>query len=372
MNQSEKDLSLDTDLISKKKSGKSSSASHSINSVCNHEKPIEFLDKKAEDKKIVKKTLPATTKSVRKKTPSSRATANGLLMDLPTESVQYAKREDDCVGDDRRRVAEPTDGMNAEKEEGRKNIFRVDDGVMVVRPQVDVDEYANREEVESEQKTNPAFVMHLAKRDRETLSVNKLSTNSNTEDLKRGNNYCMYLPVVLNSVPCNAMIDSGNVWRNVISESFAKKLGLQKKDLKPLGTVSVGTAKAGAELSVLGQVRRPLELRLGGLPKKFKIQPAVIRGLSMPLNLSGPFMKAQGIDQLHSKNCIRVMGRLLPLSRMPNPPRSEISTVSPVYIAKRTTIQPAQQAWIRARLPEVERGRMPAGDCLIKGSSNSK
>ena len=44
-----------------------------------------------------------------------------------------------------------------------------------------------------------------------------------------------------------------------------------------------------------------------------KIRPVVIEGLSMGLNISGPYLAKRGIDQIHSKNSLLLDGKLLPL-----------------------------------------------------------
>ena len=85
-----------------------------------------------------------------------------------------------------------------------------------------------------------------------------------------------------------ALVDSGNMFRNVISYQFLQKMGLSESDLRPISDTTVGTAKKGDRLQVLGETKKTLPLRLGGLPFSFKIRPAVIKGLSMEVNLCGP------------------------------------------------------------------------------------
>ena len=118
-----------------------------------------------------------------------------------------------------------------------------------------------------------------------------------------------------------AFVDGGNVFRSVISEEFYRKLpGVQ---LRPIEIDSIGTASESARLKVLGRVHRPLKLTLLGQPFSFKFQPVVLRGLSMEVNISGPFMKRNEWDELHSRNCLRIKGREVPLqSGAKNPVRT--------------------------------------------------
>ena len=130
--------------------------------------------------------------------------------------------------------------------------------------------------------------------------------------------YHRYLPVRVNGVKCDALVDSGNTWRCVISTDFMKKLGIRKEDLTPLRSKGVSTARNGEQMEVLGEVPRPLQLSLGAGDVYLPFNPVVLRDLGMALNISGPFLKNHGLDQLHSKNAIRYRGLLLPLKCAPS------------------------------------------------------
>ena len=125
--------------------------------------------------------------------------------------------------------------------------------------------------------------------------------------------YCKFLPITIRNAATTALIDSGNLWRNAISEDFFRFLGLTKEDLKPIAQEQVGTAKKSATLEVLGETRQYIHLFLGKLPVAFRFKPVIIKGLSMPINIGGPFLKKHNIDQLHIKNALRVQGQLIPL-----------------------------------------------------------
>ncbi len=146
-------------------------------------------------------------------------------------------------------------------------------------------------------------------------------------------NYRYKVPFTIGGRSGFALLDSGNVWRCCISSEFATELGLTKADLKPMPGTRVSTAKEGAELTVLGEVRKPLKLQLGAVPTKFNFYPVVLDDLSMAVNISGPFMRRHNIDQLHSQNAIRVQSQLIPLATIaPQEERQREAPFSGAYI----------------------------------------
>ena len=154
-----------------------------------------------------------------------------------------------------------------------------------------------------------------------------------SEEAEAAQDYCRYVHVHVGETSCSALVDSGNVWRNAISAKFMKKLGLTTDDLRPLSTKTIGTAKTGASLTVLGEVKTSLRLKLGGgTDKTFKTRPVVIQGLSMPLNISGPFLKLHKIDQLHSKDSLRVQGRDIALLKPLEKRQKRMQCYAPQYM----------------------------------------
>jgi hypothetical protein len=111
--------------------------------------------------------------------------------------------------------------------------------------------------------------------------------------------YCMYINCHLGPLSVPALLDSGNVWRNVMSERLLKKLGLGPNNLQSLSISKIQTAKIGASLEILGELKKRVHLQLGGCQTRFRCRPVVVRGLTHDLNLSGPFLRQNQIDQLH-------------------------------------------------------------------------
>jgi hypothetical protein len=90
-------------------------------------------------------------------------------------------------------------------------------------------------------------------------------------------------PMFIGGVIYKAMVDSGNLWKNVLSLDFLHQLELTRDDLQEVpGIQEVGTAKSGTGLKVLGELKTPIHLRFGGCATRFKCRPVVLEGLSMP------------------------------------------------------------------------------------------
>jgi hypothetical protein len=194
---------------------------------------------------------------------------------------------------------------------------------------------------------------------------------SSVDDDKEGSNsFCKYLPIRINNYTCSTLVDSGNIWRNAISKDFAlNHMKLTEADIRPLSTKTIGTAKDGASMRVLGEVTRPLPLQLGGISTCLKTRPVVVEGLSMPFNLSGPFLKQHKIDQIHSEDCICFQGHDVKLLKRRKGSYTDVeAALSNVYVVKKTVVKPMQHATVTLRAAEVEQKSMPAGDCVVTGS----
>jgi hypothetical protein len=168
----------------------------------------------------------------------------------------------------------------------------------------------------------------------------------------------------------SALVDSGNIWPNAISKDFAiNHMKLTEAAIRPLSTKTIGTAKDGASMRVLGEVTRPLPLQLGGISTCLKTRPVVVESLSMPFNLAGPFLKKHKIDQIHSEDCIRFQGHDVKLLKRRKGSYTDVETaLSNVYVVKKTVVKPMQHAIVTLRAAEVEQKSMPTGNCVVTGS----
>jgi hypothetical protein len=114
-------------------------------------------------------------------------------------------------------------------------------------------------------------------------------------------------------------------------------------------------------MRVLGEVIRPLPLQLGGISTCLKTQPVVVEGLSMPLNLAGPFLKKHKLDQIHSQDCIRFQGHDVKLLKRRKGSYTNVeAALSNVYLVEKSVVKPMQHANGTLRAAEVEQKTMPA------------
>ena len=139
--------------------------------------------------------------------------------------------------------------------------------------------------------------------------------NQLSRDHRTIGNFKPLCPIKLNNCSSFALIDSGNVIVNAISEKFALRLfsGKLEENLQPLSYTHIGTADQKARMRVLGVTKQPLILRFGGASVRFYTSPIVIRDLNTDVNISGPFLADNGIDQIHSKGALKVKGKLVRL-----------------------------------------------------------
>jgi hypothetical protein len=147
--------------------------------------------------------------------------------------------------------------------------------------------------------------------------------------LKHSRPYKYFVPMSIGGVIGKAMVDSGNLWKNVLSLDFHHQPGQTRDDLREVPEIQeVGTAKSGTGLKVVGELKTPIHLRFGGCATHFKCRPVVLESLSMPFNLSGPFLAQFGIDQIHSEGALKVR-RFFCLPRSTR--RPTWSRLSPTY-----------------------------------------
>ena len=130
-------------------------------------------------------------------------------------------------------------------------------------------------------------------------------------------------------------------------------MGWSLDRLVPAGLRTVGTAKAGAALTVLGEFPRPVPLELvsGAVRVRLMTKPVVIEGLTMDVNICGPFLRSNGIDQLHSQGVLSVRGTHIPLLR---PQEAQYVCASvPIYVDGDQVIPPLCDAPLAVVAPEV-------------------
>ena len=107
-----------------------------------------------------------------------------------------------------------------------------------------------------------------------------------------------------------ALVDSGNLFGDIMSEKLAKIL---KLTIKPCNS-KAGTAVSNQKVHVLGKAD-PFELFLEGLQDPIVISPFIIRNLSHDLNLGEAFLRKYKADLKFegSKVTLNINGQKLDL-----------------------------------------------------------
>ena len=177
--------------------------------------------------------------------------------------------------------------------------------------------------------------------------------------------YVSHCSIQIENHHTDALVDSGNLVGNAMSWDFAQRMGLREEDLEQDSQFqAVNTAKKNSPMKILGRPKKRLRLRLAGLGCTFFTKPLIIQGLSMNFNLSGPFMRHHQIDQLHSQNCLKVQGKIVPLfSHKNNREKTERECL--VYLEEKTIVPGKQIMNLPVRIPEIESGRASPGTGVI-------
>ena len=160
-----------------------------------------------------------------------------------------------------------------------------------------------------------------------------------------------------------ALVDSGNLFNNVMSAECAQRMGITSNQLAAPGKrASIGTAKKGANLRILGQLKKPIQLQftpaLG-----FPTRPIVLEGLSMDFNICGPFLKKHGIDQLHSEDCLRIQGHKIPLS-----PEGDRIGQAGLFVAHDEVVPAMTMRLLPCVVPNQHRHQLKGRSGLVEGS----
>ena len=83
------------------------------------------------------------------------------------------------------------------------------------------------------------------------------------------------------------MIDSGNTVGDLVSEEFARRLGLEGDEVQD--HIAVPTAATATTVLVVRRCRE-MTAKLEGIEGEFTIRPLVVRGLTHPVNLGQHFL----------------------------------------------------------------------------------
>ena len=119
-----------------------------------------------------------------------------------------------------------------------------------------------------------------------------------------------------NRIVVKALIDSGNVTINAMSDVLARIIfgNDLTPHVKPIN-LFIGSAKRGkgGQLDIIGRLIIPIEIRFTGTSKIFRTRPLVIRNFTSRFNIAGTFMAFNKIDHLYSRECLQIGDETAPL-----------------------------------------------------------
>ena len=214
---------------------------------------------------------------------------------------------------------------------------------------------------------SPKKKMHPLQRLEQICNVFRNSELENVECEEDYSQYQIYLPARVEHMTVTAMMDSGNLWRSALSWDLAQKLGLTPKDIRPIpGYSKIGTAARGGQLEVMGETRKKLRINLGGGTKDILCKPVIIRNLSMSCNLSGPFLKKNKIDLLHTGDAM-IQGRKVPMHTKTGTFEKMASTYSVIYTTENVTVEPWEMCRIPTVASAVQKGDIVTKSLLVMG-----
>ena len=193
-----------------------------------------------------------------------------------------------------------------------------------------------------------------------TKNPEPLIASLENESKEANSPYCKYAIVKIQDIAGAALIDSGNTWKSAISEEFADRLGIEKKDLKAIPVQGLKTAAGEEGLQVLGETKHHLYISLDTMTSKLKFKPAVIRGLSMHVNISGPFLKKHHISHFPAHDCLYIKNRKIPLyASLPSPNEFE-KIEGDIIFPKEVKCPPYSVNHVNLIIPHIKEGKMPA------------
>ena len=283
------------------------------------------------------------------------AALSGKYQDLDLQDHQVTTMAKAANRQFRKTKAERAEAEARRKEREAKELERDRKLQMNEMPDL-TDDSSSEEESEDEQETSkkiPTFkepqnlIAHLQQYKIQQLPED-ISHETDAEN-KFSASYKKFLPIRLNNINFSALIDSGNTWHSVISESVMTKLGFTKGQLSAVKDKTVQLADNNSQIKTLGQIPRTLKLKVPGVETAFKFKPIVVKDLAMDINISGPFMAAHKWVHDYGNAQLIAQGRKIPLLATMGPP-----VCSQVYTTEDTVVEPWAFKFIDALVPDVK------------------
>ena len=106
-------------------------------------------------------------------------------------------------------------------------------------------------------------------------------------------------------------------------------------------------------MTILGELKTEITLKLANCKTEFKIKPVVLKGLSHPFNLGWDYMRAKRIDPIPSQSQVKIQGRNYSLFDPEN--RGKVG----VHLMRAVTVPPMSETYVWAQVAKDHKGRLP-------------
>ena len=198
-------------------------------------------------------------------------------------------------------------------------------------------------------------------------SVDRLQKYMLAIDALRG--YRTYVRVVIDDeVRTLALCDTGNSAWTSISKDLYRALDLGPNDLEPIqGRDSIGTAKEGSRMSILGRTREEFEITLHPDLPPMKTKLVVVPDLGMPMNISGLDLEKYKIAIVAGRHLLYKEKQIPLVTRndvSPEISKCEAPSVcfipaesksKSVFTARTVVLAPMEEARVQAVIPSQSR-----------------
>ncbi len=185
--------------------------------------------------------------------------------------------------------------------------------------------------------------------------------------------YRPYIQAWVDGIPCNALVDGGNLWQDVISLQTFQRLSKCLDDLDTSKASQVSTAKQGSMLTVLGKLKRPIQLLSATKQHLLTIHPYVIKELGHDINICGPTLKKNGFIHDHKQSVLKVNDRTIPLHSVKTTHSSTQPLpfqVCPLYITHDVELKPYEVNSVQVLCPSQQNTRSFDPFLMVYGETN--
>ena len=179
-----------------------------------------------------------------------------------------------------------------------------------------------------------------------------------------------FLTIRVNDSPVNALLDSGNTYRNLISKDyFINVIGGYDHNIQTLPKQNVQTANS-SDLNVLGVPDFPIYISIGTFHHRIRLKPVIVDKLPCSVNLCATFLAQLQLSIDFSKNCATYLGHKLPLLASEHEKIACNQVSGRAYADQTVSLAPNHWRYLPLRVPAIHAGFMPPEDGLLQSFSS--